>query len=70
MNITRFLNNIYFSSRAKEIDLYAGNAGDIQHRVLMRLVSKAARTEWGRKYDFSSIRTYGRLQEPPANTDL
>ena len=58
MNITRFLNNIYFNSRAKEIDLYAGNAGEIQHRVLMRLVSKAARTEWGRKYDFSSIRTY------------
>ena len=58
MNITRFLNNLYFSSRAKEIDQYAGHAGEIQHRVLMRLVGKAARTEWGRKYDFSSIRTY------------
>ena len=47
MNITRFLNNIYFNSRTKEIDQYAGHAGEIQHRVLMRLIGKAARTEWG-----------------------
>ena len=58
MNITRFLNNIYFNSRVKEIEQYAGHAGEIQQRVLMRLVGKAARTEWGRKYDFSTIRTY------------
>lgn len=58
MNITRFLNHIYFKSRAEEIDRYAGYAGEIQHRVLMRLVGKAARTEWGRKYDFRSIHTY------------
>ena len=58
MNITRFLNNIYFNSRVKEIEQYAGHAGEIQQRVLMHLVGKAARTEWGRKYDFSTIRTY------------
>ena len=63
MNITRFLNKIYFNSRLKEIEQYAGHAGDIQQRVLTRLVRKAAHTEWGKKYDFDSIRTYEDFKE-------
>ena len=58
MNITRFLHKIYFNSRLKEIEQYAGHAGDLQQRVLMRLVGMAASTEWGKKYNYSSIRTY------------
>lgn len=58
MNITRFLHKIYFNSRLKEIEQYAGHAGDLQQRVLARLVGMASSTEWGKKYDYSSIHTY------------
>uniref|UniRef100_UPI0026069E8C GH3 family domain-containing protein n=1 Tax=uncultured Bacteroides sp. TaxID=162156 RepID=UPI0026069E8C len=59
MNITRFLNSVYFNSRYKEIDQqYAQHAGELQERVLLRLLKTAAGTEWGKKYDYASIRTY------------
>lgn len=57
MNITKIIRQA-FNSRLKEIDLYAGHAGEIQHRVMTRLVTQAANTEWGKKYDYKSIRNY------------
>lgn len=57
MNITKIISKT-FDSRLKQIDLYATQAGEIQHRVLNRLVHQAARTEWGKKYDYASIRNY------------
>ena len=50
MNITKIISKT-FDSRLKQIDLYANQASEIQHRVLNRLVQQAARTEWGKKYD-------------------
>ena len=58
MNITNLLNKIYFTPRYKEIELYADRAEELQQRVLQRLLRKAAGTEWGKKYDYASIRTY------------
>lgn len=58
MNITRLLNNIYFSPRLKEIERYDNHAGELQQRVLQRLIRLAAATEWGKKYDYATIRTY------------
>ena len=57
MNITKIISKT-FDSRLKQIDLYANQASEIQHRVLNRLVQQAARTEWGKKYDYASIRSY------------
>ena len=57
MNITKIIKQA-FNSRLKEIDLYASHAGDIQHRVMTRLVAQAANTEWGKKYDYKSIQNY------------
>ena len=57
MNITKIIRQA-FNSRLKEIDLYASQAGEIQHRVMTRLVNQAANTEWGKKYDYKSIRNY------------
>ena len=57
MNITKIISKT-FDSRLKQIDLYASQASEIQHRVLSRLTRQAAQTEWGRKYDYSSIRNY------------
>ena len=58
MNITKLLNKVYFAPRLKEIELYTEHAGELQAGVLKRLVHMAANTEWGKKYDYASIRTY------------
>ena len=58
MNITKLLNKVYFAPRLKEIELYAEHAGELQAGVLKHLVHMAANTEWGKKYDYASIRTY------------
>lgn len=58
MNITKFLNKVYFTPRLKEIELYTDHAGELQEGVLRRLIRLAAHTEWGKKYDYTSIRTY------------
>jgi len=57
MNITKIISKT-FDSRLKQIDLYASQASEIQHRVLSRLIHQAAQTEWGKKFDYSSIRNY------------
>lgn len=57
MNITKIISKA-FESRLKEIDLYDTQAGEIQQRVMTRLLQQAADTEWGKKYDYKSIRTY------------
>lgn len=57
MNITKIISKV-FDSRLKAIDLYDTQAGEIQHRVLTRLVGQAANTEWGKKYDYKSIHNY------------
>lgn len=57
MNITKIISKV-FEPRLKEIDLYASQPGEIQHRILTQLVGQAANTEWGKKYDYKSIRSY------------
>lgn len=57
MNITKIISKV-FESRLKEIDLYDTQAGEIQQRVMARLIQQAANTEWGKKYDYKSLRTY------------
>lgn len=57
MNITKVIEKV-FAPRLKAIDLYETQAGDIQNRVLARLLNRAKNTEWGKKYDYASIRTY------------
>lgn len=62
MNITKILGK-GFELRAKEIDLYATQAEEIQQRVLTKLLKKAENTEWGKKYDYKSIRNYDQYRE-------
>ena len=62
MNITKIISRV-FDSRLKEIDLYASRPGDIQHRVLTRLLQQAANTEWGKKYDYKTIRNYDTFKD-------
>ena len=57
MNITKIISKT-FEPRLKQIDLYATQASEIQQRVLRHLIQQAAHTEWGKKYDYSTIRSY------------
>ena len=47
-----------FRSRLKKIDSFACHADRIQQQQLKSLLTEARNTEWGRKYDYSSIRNY------------
>lgn len=58
MHITDIIKQA-FIPRLKEIDLYATQAAEIQYCVMKRLITQAANTEWGKKYDYKSIRSYG-----------
>lgn len=58
MNITKLLNKVYFAPRLKKIERYVDCSDQLQMKVLKRLVKRAENTEWGKKYDYKSIRTY------------
>ena len=57
MNSTKLISKL-FDSRLKEIDLYETNSATIQEKVFRRLIHEAAQTEWGRKYDYKTIKSY------------
>ncbi|NDV58009.1 GH3 auxin-responsive promoter family protein [Bacteroides sp. 519] len=61
MNITKIVSKV-FEGRLKQIDLYTTQAGELQYKVLMRLIKKAENTEWGKKYDYKSIRSYDQFR--------
>ncbi len=55
--LTKVISQI-FVPRQREIEQFAQNTDDIQRKQLKALLSKANNTEWGKKFDFKSIRTY------------
>jgi hypothetical protein len=62
MSITNLIKPL-FNSRLRAIELYATDAEAIQHRVLSNLLSSAAETEWGKRYNYKSIKTYNAFRE-------
>lgn len=58
MNLTRIINRLYFNRRYKAIQRYSSNAESVQKKILQKLLSKAAATEWGRMHGYASIKTY------------
>lgn len=60
--LTRLVSPI-FRHRCGNIARYAQDSEDIQLKQLTKLLSKAQDTEWGRKYDYKSIRTYADFRE-------
>jgi len=57
MNTTKIISKI-FNSRLKEIDRYATHAAELQQAAWARLIRTAKDTEWGKKFDYQSIRNY------------
>lgn len=62
MNITKIIGKV-FENRAREIDLYATHTEELQHRALEKLLKRAKDTEWGKKYDYKSIRSYDEYRQ-------
>ncbi|MDR0976719.1 MAG: GH3 auxin-responsive promoter family protein [Prevotellaceae bacterium] len=58
MSLTSSLNNLFFAPRLKRIEHYALQSEALQARVLQRLLYKAGHTEWGKMFDYPSIRSY------------
>lgn len=57
INLTPFIRPVT-DSRVKQIEKYATAAEAMQRGVLKHLVSEASATEWGIRYNYSSIRNY------------
>jgi hypothetical protein len=57
MPILNSLINWFNVKRIYQIQLYREHPHEIQKEILFELLSKAANTEWGKKYNYSSIAT-------------
>ena len=57
INLTPFIRPVT-NCRVRQIERYATAAEAMQRGVLKHLVSKASATEWGIRYNYSSIRNY------------
>jgi hypothetical protein len=55
--LTKYISQV-FTHRQKEIEQFTGKTIDIQEKQLRNLIRKAVKTEFGKHYDFKSIRSY------------
>ena len=58
MNVTPFINRLYFARRAKAIENYKGHAEELQMQVLRYLLIAASNTEWGKEHRYADIHSY------------
>jgi len=54
---------IYLKQRLSKIEEYKNFPIEVQQKVFSNLIKKAENTEWGRKYEFSTIRDVKTFQE-------
>ena len=57
MSITKLIRP-FLAPRYQKIERYTTRTEEIQMRVLQRLLTAAANTEWGRRHQFRTILTY------------
>jgi hypothetical protein len=53
----------FLKQRINQIDQFKNNPHQVQHDLLFDLLDKAKNTEFGRKYDFASIKNYETYRE-------
>jgi hypothetical protein len=53
----------FLKQRISQIEYFKENPHEAQHRLLLGLLEKAKDTEWGRKYDYQSIKDIKTFQE-------
>ncbi|MGQ1889446.1 GH3 auxin-responsive promoter family protein [Thermophagus sp. OGC60D27] len=54
---------LFNTRRLSQIDLFRKAPMEVQESVFFSLIEEAQNTEWGKKYDFSSIRKISQFQE-------
>ncbi len=57
MALLNSLINLFYSKRLDKIALFKKEPEKVQEMVLFELLESAKNTEWGKRYDFSSIKT-------------
>lgn len=67
MNSTKLIDKI-FSPRRKEIEKYYTKAEEIQNGVFRKLINSASNTEWGKKHNYASIKSYSDFSKVPVQT--
>lgn len=67
MNSTKLIDKI-FSPRRKEIEKYYTKAEEIQNGVFRKLINSASNTEWGKKHNYASIKSYSDFSNVPVQT--
>lgn len=63
MPIIKSLINWMTIKRMSEVDLFRKYPADVQRDVLDYLLKEATDTEWGKKHDFSKIKTYDQFRK-------
>lgn len=58
MNKTKLIGKLFASRQCFLEEAYVSRPEELQRDVLLRLVSRAARTEWGTQHRYDTIRTY------------
>ena len=58
MGLKAKLAKFYAKRQAKKVQYWTNNAVNVQNRTMKQLVSKAAKTQYGKDHNFSSIKTY------------
>ena len=53
----------YYKLRIKRLERYMVNPHRVQQAVWKELIQTAKKTEWGRKYDFQSLKTPAQFSE-------
>jgi hypothetical protein len=48
----------YLSKRLSQINFFIENPVEAQQKVFQQLITTAAKTEWGKKHDYASIKSY------------
>lgn len=63
MQLINSLGNLVIKQRIRQIEHFRKNPGDVQKKCLTHLLSISRNTEYGKKFDFKSIKSISQFQE-------
>lgn len=63
MGIKNSIVRFFIEPRIHEIERFMKNPHEVQYLIFVELISKASKTEWGKKYEYATIDTYKKFQE-------
>lgn len=67
MNETKLIGKV-FAARQHQLEQNATKAAEMQDKILHKLITKAASTEWGKKYNYRNMHSYEDFRRVPVQT--